>query len=99
MSPFDCSICHNEYPTLEEAEQCASQGVKGNELHLGDRICLPFNGGVIYEVIELLTAAYITHVPGVRLKLVEGDISALYIGEPEEEAMFDEETAKKYLIR
>lgn len=70
-----------------------------NELVLGTRFRLPFNGGILFEVIGLLLASHIDHKPGVRAKVIEGDISPMFIGKVPEEQWFDEETAKKYLVQ
>jgi hypothetical protein len=99
MSQHECSICGYEYKTQEDAMRCSAKGTKPHELAIGDRISLSFCGGIILEVIELLTASHVDHDPGVRLKLSQGDMSCMYLGPSTDEAIMDEETAKKHLIR
>lgn len=93
-----CSICGWEHATPEEARACESQGEPTHELEIGDRLAWPLSGGVVFEVINLL-AAHGDHEPGVELKVIQGDVNMLYIGGPAPDShMWDEATAKKYLI-
>ncbi len=95
---YVCKICGYLHRSTADARACESKAIKGNELTLGQKFILPFNGGVLFEVIRLLAASHISHDPGVRAKALQGDLSPLYIGEVPLEQIFDEETAKKYLV-
>jgi hypothetical protein len=97
MSNFECSICHYPWSSLEEVTYCESQGTQKNELNIGDKFLLPVNGGILYEVIELLIASHGNHVPGAIAEVIEGDISSLFIGEPDRVGYFDQETVIRYL--
>ncbi len=87
----ECSICGYEYQSAKRARDCEEQGVKENKLAVGDRFRDRNDQRVIYEVVELLPASHITHNPGVRVKIVEGNLDYLFIGgRTPESFIFDE---------
>lgn len=94
--PYQCSVCGARYWSQEKASACEAKGPAVHELSVGTRF---FMMGIVFEVSKLVGSAYVSHHPMILARVIEGDLSFLFPGEPvPERQAFDEATVKKYLL-